>query len=265
MKFLIIPFRLMVCMIVLQSLLLPKSLSAQKLDRSIYQLVIYHINDKTQENRIDKYLSEAYLPALHRKGIPTVGVFKIANIDTAADRRIYMLIPYQSLQQYHELQKTLAKDGILTEKGADYINAKFDDAPYSRKEVVLMEAFSMMPRLKKPGLSGPKEQRIYELRSYESASEKLHQNKVQMFNDDEMEIFERIGSHPVFYGEVIAGSRMPNLMYMTAYSDKASRDAHWKTFGNDPKWKTISALPKYQNNMKRLDAIFLTPTSYSDF
>ncbi len=85
-----------------------------------------------------------------------------------------------------------------------------------------------------------------------------------MFNHDEMEIFERIGSQPVFYGEVIAGSRMPNMMYMTSYSDKASRDAHWKTFGSDPAWKRISALPKYKNNMTRMDVQFLTPANYSD-
>jgi hypothetical protein len=232
--------------------------------REFYQLIVYHIKDKAQEERLDKYLSEAYVPALRRLGIKTVGVFKTANIDTAKDKRMYVLVPHQSLQQFHSLNQRLEKDQEYTTKGADYINASFDNAPYVRKESIIMQAFKNMPVLKKPVFNAPKNTRVYELRSYESATEKISLNKINMFNDDEMEIFVRIGSQPVFYGEVLAGSRMPNMMYMTSYSDKASRDAHWKTFGSDPAWKRISALPKYKKNMDRMDVQFLTPTSYSD-
>lgn len=232
--------------------------------KQFYQLVIYHIENKTQEERIDNYLADAYLPAVHRSGIKTVGVFKTANIDTASDKRVYVFIPYQSLKQFHETTQLLDNDAELAVKGKDYLNASYDDAPYSRKESILLEAFSGMPMLKKPSFTSPKSERIYELRSYESATEKLYLNKVQMFNEDEMEIFERIGSQPVFYGKVLAGSHMPNLMYMTSYSTKSSRDEHWKTFGDDPKWKRISALPQYQHNTSKAVIQFLTPTEYSD-
>lgn len=232
--------------------------------REFYQLIVYHINNKAQEECVDKYLSEAYIPAVRRLGIKTVGVFKTANIDTATDKRIYVLLPHQSLQGFQNLNQRLDKDKELATKGADYINASFDNAPYLRKETMLMQAFSGMPVLKKPIFDAPKDKRIYELRSYESATEKLSLNKINMFNDEEMEIFFRIGSQPVFFGEVLAGSRMPNMMYLTSYSDKASRDAHWKTFGKDPAWKRMSVLPKYKNNMDRMDVVFLTPASYSD-
>ena len=106
-------------------------------------------------------------------------------------------------------------------------------------------------------------ERVYELRSYESASETLHQNKVAMFNEGEVELFDRLGFNAVFYGQVIAGSRMPNLMYMTSFENKAARDEHWKSFGNDPEWKTMSSLPKYQHNVSKIDIIFLKPTAYS--
>ena len=232
--------------------------------REFYQLIVYHIKDKTQEDRLDKYLSEAYIPAVRRLGIKTVGVFKTFNIDTAADKRVYVLLPHQSLQGVQLLNQRLEKDKELAGKGADYINASFDNAPYTRKETMLMQAFTGMPGLKKPVFDAPKNTRVYELRSYESATEKLSLNKINMFNDEEMEIFFRIGSQPVFFAEVLAGSRMPNMMYLTSYSDKASRDDHWKTFGSDPAWKRMSVLPKYKNNMDRMDVVFLTPTTYSD-
>jgi hypothetical protein len=243
----------------------PASAYTKPPKRQYYQLIVYHVANKGQEQRLDKYLSEAYLPALHRQGIKTVGVFKTANMDTATNKRLYVLIPFHTLAGFGNLENTLAKDKVLAEQGSDYINAAHDDAPYVRKESILMQAFAGMPQLKTPEFSGLKSERIYELRSYESATEKLYKNKVAMFNDAEMEIFERIGSQPVFYGEVIAGSRMPNLMYMTSYSSKASRDEQWKKFGNDPKWKAIVNLELYKNNMKKLDAMLLSPTAYSDF
>ena len=244
---------------------LPASAVTKPPKRQYYQLIVYHVANKDQEQRLDKYLSEAYLPALHRQGIKTVGVFKTANMDTATNKRLYVLIPFHTLAGFGNLESTLSKDKVLAERGSDYINAAHDDAPYVRKETILMQAFEGMPQLKAPEFPGLKSERIYELRSYESATEKLYKNKVAMFNDAEMEIFERIGSQPVFYGEVIAGGRMPNLMYMTSYSSKASRDEQWKKFGNDPKWKAIVNLDIYKNNMKKLDAMFLSPTAYSDF
>jgi len=233
--------------------------------RQFYQLLIYHVKNKTQEISTDKYLSDAWLPALHRAGIEKVGVFKTLGIDTARDKKIYVLTAFKSLAQFHKITQLLNADKELWTKGAAYLDAKFDDAPYVRKEAILMEAFAGMPVWKFPVFSNPRSERIYELRSYESATEKLYQNKVHMFNEgNEMDIFERIGSQPLFYGEVLAGSRMPNLIYMTTYSDKKSRDEHWKSFGNDPAWKRLSALPEYQHNMQKADIDFLVPTEYSD-
>ncbi|MGF2413297.1 MAG: NIPSNAP family protein, partial [Ferruginibacter sp.] len=103
-------------------------------------------------------------------------------------------------------------------------------------------------------------------RSYESATEKIFANKVHMFNEgNEIDIFKRINANAVFYSEVIAGSHMPNLMYMTCYENKADRDAHWKNFGSDPAWKKLSAMPEYQHNVSHIDITFLQPLEYSDF
>jgi len=234
--------------------------------KQIYQLMIYHIKDKSQETRIDQYLKDAWLPAAHRAGLQPVGVFKTRGIDTATDKKIYLLMSYRSLAEYQKKTAQINTDKELQSSGSDYINAAYDNPPYTRKEVIMMVAFSGMPVLKKPVFTSSRADRIYELRSYEGATEKLYANKVSMFNDgNEMEIFERLGSQPVFYGEVIAGNKMPNLMYMTTYSDLKSRDEHWKAFGNDPAWKKLSALPQYQHNVSTLNLYYLVPTDYSDY
>jgi fructose/tagatose bisphosphate aldolase len=73
----------------------------------------------------------------------------------------------------------------------------------------------------------------------------------------------QLGFNAVMYGSVISGSHMPNLMYMTTFEDMPSREEHWKTFGNDPEWKKLSAMEKYQNNVSKIDIVFMHPTDYS--
>jgi NIPSNAP len=133
-------------------------------------------------------------------------------------------------------------------------------------ENILTKAFSLAPFLNLPALTGPRSERVYELRSYESATEKIHQNKVKMFNEGgEIALFKQLNFNAVFYSSVISGSRMPNLMYMTSFENKADRDAHWKSFGSSPEWKKLSALPEYQNNVSKNEQIFLRATEFSDY
>ena len=233
--------------------------------KQFYQLVIYHLKTKEQVERTDQFLRDAYLPAVHRAGLKNAGVFKNVKIDTATDKKIYVLLTFKSLDEFQKLTASLNSDKELATKGSSYLGAAYNDVPFTRKESILMEAFPAMPALKKPDFTNAKSERIYELRSYEGPTENLYRNKVHMFNEGkETEIFQRIGSQAVFYAEVLAGSRMPNLMYMTSYSDMKSRDEHWKTFGNDPEWKKLSALPDYQHNVSKADIDFLTPADYSD-
>ena len=122
-----------------------------------------------------------------------------------------------------------------------------------------------MPQSAAPNLKSAVNERVYELRSYESHTEKIHQNKVEMFNKgDEVGLFKRLGFNAVFYGEVVSGARMPNLMYMTTFDNQAARDEHWKAFSADSQWKTLSVMPEYQKNVSKNVQVFLRPTTYSD-
>ena len=233
--------------------------------RYYYQIKIYHYKTQAQEGRIERYLEQAYVQALHRAGIKNVGVFKPVKQDTA-DMRIYVFTPFTSLDKLTGIDKKLQTDTKYLTDGEDYINADFKDAPYTRIETLILQAFPGMPSPAVPNLTGNKADRVYELRSYESATEKYNFNKVRMFNDgDEVGLFKRLGFNAVFYSEVIAGTHMPNLMYMTTFNNKQDRDAHWDTFGKDAYWKTLSAKAEYQNNVSHVDIVFLYPAAYSDF
>lgn len=234
--------------------------------RSFYQLVIYHLKDTGQERVTDTYLQNAYIPALHKLGILKVGVFKPVTNDTAADKIIYVFFSLQSLEQLLKLPLQLNADKNYNNAGKEYFDAVYSKPPYTRMESVLLHAFPLATQMEMPQLISPLTERVYELRSYESATEKIYKNKVQMFNEGgEIALFKRLGFNAVFYAEVISGSHMPNLMYMTTFENMAARDAHWKTFVDDTEWKTLSAKPEYQHNVSKADIILMHPTTYSDF
>lgn len=233
--------------------------------REFYQFTIYHYSSAEQEKALDTYLQNALLPALHRMNIMHVGVFKAISNDTSATKSLYMLVPVKSLEMIIKIPAKLSADKEYQSNGADYINALYTASAYTRMETILLQAFPLAPQLQVPALKADRKDRVYELRSYESATEKIFRNKVQMFNEgDEIGLFKRLNFNAVFYSEVIAGGKMPNLMYMTSFENMADRDAHWKSFSADPYWKKLSAMPEYQHNVSHIDITFLRPTEYSD-
>ena len=235
-------------------------------DGEFYQITVYHFANTTQQELIEQYLKDAYLPALHKQKIKNIGVFTSIANDTAVDKRIYVIIPVQSLQQVITIKEKLDKDEAYQLNGKAYLEAPSKKPAYSRMENILLKAFHLAPFLSLPKLSSPKTERFFELRSYESPSETYFKSKVKMFNEGgEIELFKRLNFNAVFYASVISGSRMPNLMYMTSYENKADRDEHWKSFMTAPEWKVVSALQEYQGNVSKNEQIFLHATSYSDY
>lgn len=232
-----------------------------------YQLKIFTLETEEQEQRIDSYLEDAYLPALSSQGIIDIGVFKLrseSSIDSV--QKIYVLIPYLSLFQFETMEAQLSRDEVYKEAAKDYLNATYDNPTFLRQENIIMKAFANMPQLKPSPLDGARKDRIYELRSYESASDEIYKNKMDMFNGGgEIALFEELEFNAVFYGEVIAGPSMPNLMYMTTHANQTVRDNNWKAFVDSEGWKTMSSLPKYQNNVSHIDILFLYPTDYSEY
>ncbi len=234
--------------------------------REYYQLKTYSFETDEQQEVTDTFLETSYLPALKRLNIRNVGVFKPKEIDSSGLKKTYVLIPFNTLKQIESLDSLLLNDKTYLKSGMNYLQAAHNKAPYKRLAVVLLKAFIYHPKLKPSELNQARKERVYELRSYESATKNLHKNKVEMFNEGgEVTLFDALEFNAVFYGEVISGASMPNLMYMTTFENQESRDAHWKAFGDSPVWKALKAQPKYQNNVSHIDITFLYPTSYSDY
>ncbi len=258
-------FRTTLIIVILSALLNGQTATGKTPKRDFYQIKVYHLKDTDQEKTVEAFLEKAYLPALHRAGIEKIGVFKPVPAAGTTELLIYVFIPFSSYEQFSKLDQRLDKDSRYQQDGSLYLNATIAKPPFERIESILLNAFAGNPHFSLPKLSGPKKDRIYELRSYEGPTEKLYWNKVEMFNKgDEVGLFRRLNFNAVFYGEVVSGSRMPNLMYLTTFENRADRDEHWKAFSNDAYWKKLSAKPEYQGNVSRNDTRFLYPVGYSD-
>ncbi len=247
-------------------MLLPGLNAAAQVKQMYYEIKIYRVNSAAQAGTTDNYLKDAFIPALHRFGIKTVGVFKPIETDTAYGKLIYVFIPYKTSDQFFSLVSFLENDQTYQQAGKEFLDAPYKTPPFTRYESVFMKAFSKMPEFRIPTYTTPKSQRIYELRSYESATEAKALKKIKMFNEGgEIGIFEKVGSNAVFYGQVLLGSLKPRLMYMTTYADMKSHDDHWNAFRDHPDWAKLKVIPEYEGTVTKANPYLLHPTEYSDF
>jgi NIPSNAP len=247
-------------------LLISVSGSSALAQTEIYEITVYNLKSQQQIDATDQFLKNARLPAMHRLGVHMIGVFKPITNDTASIKRIFLIVPYGSLDAWYKMKQSLNEDTEFSEAAKSFSSADTGHLPYLRIESTLLEAFPSQPKLISTTLKSNPEA-IYELRSYESPTEKLNRLKVDMFNrGDEIGLFKNLDFQALFYANVLSGSHMPNLIYMIAFPNLASRDAHWKAFGSSAQWKNISNDPQYQNNISvsHVDSYLLQRTGYSD-
>lgn len=231
-----------------------------------YLLKEYDFKSEAQVQITDDYLKNQYVPSLQKMGLKNIGVFKLHPSDEDSLLKTFVLIPSKNINTLIQLDEKIDQASSQTNISSAYINAPHDNPPYQRISTTLLRAFKDMPVLRAPSFDTPFAKRIYELRSYESSNEKIYRAKVDMFNaGGEIDLFEELDFNAVFYADVISGTKMPKLMYMTSFKDRTTRDSYWQNFGNSEGWKKMSALPKYQNTVSHADIYLLHPTPYSAY
>jgi hypothetical protein len=225
--------------------------------KEFYEIREYELRFGSPASNIENYFKNALIPTLNRLGVKNVGVFK--EIGKSEPAKIYVLIPYTSIEQYANITAQIKADEKFKEASLEYNNLLPDKAPYFRYTTSLLSAFDGLPQMIKPNA----EQRFFEMRTYESFSEDAARRKIKMFNDEEIKIFYNTKLNPVFFGEVVAGEHQPCLTYMLTFKNMEERDANWKAFSADGDWKRVAPLPEYANTVSRIIRVFLEPTTYS--
>jgi len=229
--------------------------------REFYELRLYHLRRGPMQKRFDDFMRQAAIPALNRAGVSPVGVFDIATGPDNPSK--YVLLPYASPAVFAAAYEAMATDAQVL--ASEFTTAAPTDPPFIRMESSLLLAFEGMPKLEIPKQTAEKKPRLFELRIYESHSPKANRKKIEMFNVGEIDLFRRTGLAPVFFGEALVGSKLPNLTYMLVYDDMAAHDANWRAFVTHPEWKKLSTTPGYTDAeiVSNITNVFLRPTGYS--
>ncbi len=226
-------------------------------DRSFYELRVYDLRNDIEPARMNGFFREHFIPAMQRQGIGQIGCFSpISGLNTPS---LIVLVPYKSLGEVQALAGKLASDADYNKASKSFESSS--QLPYVRYESSLLKAFSAHPKIELPDSSAAPH--IFELRTYESKNDVDLAAKMDMFNQEEIEIFRKAGFGPVFFGETIFGTRLPHFTYSVAFKDMAARDKAWSTFSAHPDWVRIKDRPEWAGTVSNIHASFLRPTDYS--
>jgi hypothetical protein len=228
-----------------------------------YEIRNYVLGENGDAGAIDGYLKNALIPALKRQGIGPVGAFEPTKSDKSGANSIFVVIPFDRLSAIAASQEKLASDEAYLAAASSYLERPHNEAPYQRIRSEVLSSMACWPTVKVAKDSLENDERVYELRVYESATEKIAETKIDMFNAGEVPIFLDCNIQPIFIGKCIAGPQMPSMTYLTTYPNDAERLKSWKAFVAHPDWATLKVVPKYLNTVSRIDKFVLKAKPYS--
>ena len=221
----------------------------------------FHNSEENQAARVADYLEKGLGPAIGRAGGRLVGAF--SNVIGPDGPYYVTLSEYASLAILQDVSGKIFEDEAH-ERELRKLSAG-PGLPFVRVESSLLRSFNGMPEVRVPNSAEKRPPRIFELRTYESQTFLTLARKIGMFNEGEMQIFERLGMRPVFFGETIIGPKQPNLMYMLSFDDLSERDRLWHVFGMDAEWKKLSSQPQLKDAeiVSNISNVILRPLTFS--
>ena len=192
-----------------------------------------------QMQRMRDFLGKSFAPAAKRAGFGPLGLF--SNSIGPGSPSILVVIGYPDFASLDSFEQKLMADKEFA-KGAEGLMG-LPGLIYQRAERSLLRAFESAPNIEAPPTEGRTSNRVFEIRTYESNTGATLHRKIKMFDDGEIGIFRRLNMAPVFFGETIVGTNMPNLTYMLGYDSLAAREKAWQAFGQDPEWQKMRSQP----------------------
>jgi len=246
----------------LAALATPTTAMAQNQKNTEYiEVRKYTVADENKRNKLVEILDAALIPALNRQGLKPVGVMIP---DAKAERElkyalnVFVVVPHKTTETFVDVNANLVADTEYRKAAAPIFNTTSKDPVYTDCETFLLRGFPTIPSMETPKFGSD---RVYQLRLYRSFNIERNDAKVRMFDvGGELPLFRELGLNPIFFGNIVAGSRMPAFWYMLGFDSPEKRDEAWKTFVSHPKWQVLKNLPEYADTATEVDNIMVTPS-----
>lgn len=224
-----------------------------------FELRFYRFKQGDQGRRLNEWASQRLLPMMKKHNFGPAGFFTVVVGPTPT---LVGLLSYPGMAEREAAWRRLGSDPDWT-KAVEALEAG-EEPPFERADSLLLRATPYSPE---PGVSAEprKPPRYFELRIYESPTERQLRALNRRFANHTTGFFSKYGIGQVFYGECVIGSGMPNLTYMTVTDTLADREKAWGAFGADPEWgKAREASIKESGQIvSRITSMLMRPTVYS--
>ena len=176
---------------------------------------------------------------------------------------LWAIIAFPSVEDFVGMKSTLEADAGYLEAAAPMYATPTRAPIYERVESWFLRAFKGMPAMELPPQTAAGEDRIFELRLYESHNEDTARRKVHMFDNGEIDVMRDVDMAPLLYGELLIGENVPGLVYILSAPDMESHGEHWQAFLVHPEWVRMREMEMYKGTVSGIENVFLRPTAFS--
>jgi len=198
----------------------------------IYVLETFYLRQGAQVPRMHDYFSKVALPAVQRAR-HSGPVIYLESLVAPHMPQMIAVYGFQSIEEMWSIHTSINQDAELQKTFDQWETGA--EPPFEQMSGTLLQATDYSPEivaLAEP----PKSPRIFELRVYHSPTWRQLKALHERFAGPEIQIFKRVGVHPLFYSSTLIGQNMPNLTYLIPFDNLAAREKAWDAFGADPDW-----------------------------
>lgn len=231
-------------------------MAQENADEAVYQLRIYVAADGKLDALNERFRDHT-LKLFEKHGMENVGYW--VGTDEADKTKLIYLLKHKNRDAAERSWNAFRTDAewkavasASRDKDGNLLDGKID-------------ATYMVPTDYSPEVKSPSADKLYELRVYKAADDKLEDLHAR-FRDHTDDIFESHGMKALGYWSPTEGTKAGDvLIYILEYPDRDAAKASWQAFGKDPKWQAARKASEENGSLlaERPESIYMRPTSYS--
>jgi hypothetical protein len=224
-----------------------------------YEFLFLRLQSGTQVAGMLAWLEKRALPLFQKHRFGSTGFFTLEVGPYIP--AVFGILTYPTLAEMEAAWRRMDAD---PEYAAAVAELERDQPAFYREDTVLLRATPFSPALK-PAAPGDPQHKIFELRIYESPTQRQLGYLHERFAGGEIELFHKSGFYPVLYADTIIGPNKPNMVYLIPFESQAHREKAWAVFRDNPEWQKLrdDSLRRGGEIVRNITNMLLVPTSFS--
>jgi hypothetical protein len=233
--------------------------AGEKTAAAYFELQSYRLHTGPQVGHLLGWLEKRAVPILDKSGAGPVGVFTVEI--GANNPAVLVLTRYSSLAQLEAAKFRVSESA---DWDAALAELEVDGESFYRLDSAVLRATSFCPPVT-GAATGDSGHGFFELRIYESPTQKQLHLLHNWFADSVIDLFRLHGIHPVLYADTIVGLNQPNMVYLVPFESEDQRQKAWSAFHGSPAFakSRSEAFQRGGSIVRNTTNMLLVPASFS--